>query len=147
MIVCADEKNIDRLVELGLKFWPDNDYSDLKKEFLHALVASDQANFLYKDQANNYIGFMQLSVRDHYVEGCESSPVAYLEGIFVEDHSRRGGIAQEMVRFAEDWGREKGCKELGSDCELDNTLSIDFHNGVGFTEANRLVCFIKNIVD
>lgn len=112
---------------------------------MDALVASDQANFLYKDQANNYIGFMQLSVRDHYVEGCESSPVAYLEGIFVEDHSRRGGIAQEMVRFAEDWGRRKGCKELGSDCELDNTLSIDFHNAVGFSEVNRLVCFIKEI--
>lgn len=50
-----------------------------------------------------------------------------------------------LVKRAEEWGREKGCSEMASDCSLDNYLSIDFHNGIGFEEANRLVCFIKRI--
>ncbi|MCK8058129.1 MULTISPECIES: aminoglycoside 6'-N-acetyltransferase [unclassified Fusibacter] len=145
MIITADQSNIDKLVELGLKLWPDNENIELKAEFEESLLAEDEAMFLYEDDKKHLIGFMQLSLRNHYVEGCETTPVAYLEGIFVEEHARRSGIAQEMVRFAEEWGKAKGCKELGSDCELENTLSIDFHSAVGFEEANRLVCFIKTI--
>ena len=48
-----------------------------------------------------------------------------------------------LVECVEDWGKEKGCSEMASDCELDNYLSVDFHKALGFKEANRLVCFIK----
>lgn len=145
MIIAANMENIEELVGMGLKLWPDNDYDELKEEFIDSINADDEGMFLYEDEQKNLVGFMQLSVRTHYVEGCETSPVAYLEGIFVEGHLRRSGIAGEMVRYAEEWGKSKGCDELGSDCELENTLSIEFHNGVGFEEANRLVCFIKKI--
>ncbi len=145
MIINADKGNVGKLVELGLKLWPDNEYAELREEFEASIAADDEDMFLYEDEENRLIGFIQLSVRTHYVEGCETTPVAYLEGIYVEEHARRSGIAQEMVSFAEDWGKTKGCQELGSDCELENTLSIDFHNAVGFEEANRLVCFIKKI--
>ena len=50
-----------------------------------------------------------------------------------------------LVECVEDWGKEKGCSEMASDCELDNYLSVDFHKALGFKEANRLVCFIKGI--
>lgn len=49
------------------------------------------------------------------------------------------------MNIAKEWGKEKGCSELASDCILSNQLSIDFHKGIGFEEANRLVCFIKSI--
>jgi len=145
MIVKASKCNIEKLVELGLKLWPDNQYTELMDDFESSIISDNEDMFLYEDEEKCFIGFMQLSVRAHYVEGCDTIPVAYLEGIFVEEHARRSGIAQEMVRYAEDWGKNKGCSELGSDCELENTLSIDFHNAVGFEEANRLVCFIKKI--
>ena len=145
MMIRADENNIDELVELGLKLWPDNAYEDLKSEFQDSIVSSDEDMFLYEDADRSLIGFIQLSIRTHYVEGCESSPVAYLEGIFVEEDKRRSGIAQEMVKFAENWGKDRGCIELASDCELENSLSIDFHKAIGFEEVNRLVCFKKNI--
>ncbi|MCH4887111.1 GNAT family N-acetyltransferase [Acidaminobacter sp. JC074] len=144
MMIEANEKNLDKLTELGLKLWPDNVYEDLKSEFRDSIVSDDEDMFLYED-ADEYIGFIQLSIRNHYVEGCESSPVAYLEGIFVEEGNRRSGIAQDMVIFAEKWGKDRGCVELASDCELENTLSIDFHKAIGFEEVNRLVCFKKNI--
>lgn len=61
------------------------------------------------------------------------------------DSKRRRGIAGLLVKKAEEWGKTKGCSEIGSDCELGNYLSIDFHKGIGFEEANRLVCFMKKI--
>lgn len=106
MIIAANMENIEELVGMGLKLWPDNDFDELKEEFIDSINADDEGMFLYEDEQKNLVGFMQLSVRTHYVEGCD---------------------------------------ELGSDCELENTLSIEFHNGVGFEEANRLVCFIKKI--
>lgn len=34
---------------------------------------------------------------------------------------------------------------VASDCELDNTDSLKFHMAMGFEEANRVICFKKNI--
>jgi cobalamin biosynthesis Mg chelatase CobN len=38
-----------------------------------------------------------------------------------------------------------GCKELASDCELDNVNSSLFHERVGFTEVNRIICYVMKI--
>ena len=40
---------------------------------------------------------------------------------------------------------EKGCREFASDCELDNEVSLKFHLKVGFAEANRIICFTKQL--
>ena len=32
-----------------------------------------------------------------------------------------------------------------SDCELENTHSLQFHLNVGFEEANRIICFTKKL--
>ena len=34
---------------------------------------------------------------------------------------------------------------FASDCELDNAGSLQFHIAMGFTEANRIICFTKRI--
>lgn len=43
----------------------------------------------------------------------------------------------------EDWARQQGCRELASDCELHNSDSLRFRLASGFTEANRIICFVK----
>lgn len=43
----------------------------------------------------------------------------------------------------ETWAKDNGCVEFGSDCELDNIESFNFHLKVGFTEVNRVICFNK----
>ena len=92
-----------------------------------------------------YVGFIYLALRHDFVEGTTSSPVAYIEGIFVEPDYRNRGLASLLVETAEDWGLRNGCKELGSDAELNNLDSIAFHKSAGFKEANRVVCFSKTI--
>ena len=41
--------------------------------------------------------------------------------------------------------KEKGCSEFASDCELDNTNSFNFHMAMDFEEANRVICFRKEL--
>jgi len=79
------------------------------------------------------------------VEGTDSSPVGYLEGIFVEEEFRKKGYAKELLASCERWAKEMGCTEFASDCELENTGSLAFHLRMGFMEANRVICFTKKL--
>ena len=86
-----------------------------------------------------------MGVRVDYVEGTKSSPVGYLEGIYIQEKYRLKGYARELVKACEEWAKNKGCSEFASDCELTNKESYSFHKKVGFKEANRIICFNKKI--
>jgi len=89
--------------------------------------------------------FAQCQLRHDYVEGTETSPVGYLEGIYVREAGRGKGIAWRLLRACEDWARKQGCTEFASDCELTNAESQGFHQAVGFKEANRIVVYVRKI--
>ncbi|NLK04448.1 MAG: GNAT family N-acetyltransferase [Clostridiales bacterium] len=147
MIDKLNNDNVKECARLAYELWPETEYEELFDDFTD-IISSDKAEcFLYyEDEASKeYIGFAQASIRFDYVEGSDSSPVVYLEGIYVDENYRRRGVAQVLVKCVEDWGKDMGCSEIASDCVLDNYLSVDFHKGIGFKEANRLVCFIKSI--
>lgn len=116
----------------------------MKGELSEILEQEEAAFFLaYGDE--NVIGFAQCQLRHDYVEGTDSSPVGYLEGIYVMESYRKQGIARELLSACEHWAKTKGCKEFASDCELDNAQSLQFHLNVGFQEANRIICFTKKL--
>ena len=79
------------------------------------------------------------------MEGTDSSPVGYLEGVFVSEEYRRKGYAAELIAECEKWAKEKGCVEFASDCEIDNVDSLRFHTAIGFEETNRIICFKKRL--
>lgn len=140
----AGPENIPALVKMALDFWPENTAADLTRSFLESLSSGREKHFLYKiDDA--YVGFIMVSIRQDYVEGCNSKPVGYIEGIYVDPAYRKKGIARRLVERGEEWARMQGCREMGSDTELTNEASLRFHLGVGFREANRVICFIKEI--
>ena len=91
------------------------------------------------------VGFAQCQLRRDYVEGTESSPVGYLEGIFVTQPCRNRGYARALLAACQDWARARGCTEFASDCELTNSESLAFHLRMGFLEANRIICFTKRL--
>jgi len=91
------------------------------------------------------VAFAQCQLRHDYVEGTKSSPVGYLEGIFVSEGYRKKGYAAELLSECERWARDKGCTEFASDCELGNADSFRFHMPLGFEEANRIICFRKDL--
>ena len=89
--------------------------------------------------------FAQCQLRRDYVEGTDTSPVGYLEGVFVLGEYRLRGYAKELLSCCENWAKQKHCSEFASDCELENDVSLRFHIAMGFEEANRIICFRKDI--
>jgi aminoglycoside 6'-N-acetyltransferase I len=142
MIVPVTKSNEQEWAALCADLWPDESIDD---GFIQKRANGELPyEFLYyvEDEA---VAFLSLSLRHDYVEGTDSSPVGYLEGIYVKPNFRKNGIARELVEFAKDWAKQQGCTELASDCVLDNETSRLFHNHVGFKEANRIVCFAMDL--
>jgi aminoglycoside 6'-N-acetyltransferase I len=71
--------------------------------------------------------------------------VAYIEGLYVKPDYQKRAIGNQLVNAGAEWGRQKGCKQFASDTELNNEMSIEFHKKIGFSEANRIVCFIREL--
>jgi aminoglycoside 6'-N-acetyltransferase I len=90
-------------------------------------------------------GFAEATLRTDYVNGCETSPVAFLEGIYVESWARRQGVARELVAEVERWALGLGCREFASDALLENEASHRMHRGLGFVETERVVYFRKDL--
>lgn len=132
------------LAALAAQLWKSHTAEDMMQEFTDLLTSPECALFLAFDRQMP-IGFAQCQLRHDYVEGTKSSPVGYLEGIYVSESHRNQGIARELLRSCENWAKEQGCKEFASDCELTNTHSLAFHLKVGFTETNRVICFTKTL--
>lgn len=131
------------VASLAVQMWDSHTVTDLQEEF-EAYIRDGGAVFLaWKDE--KAIGFAQCGFRHDYVEGTESSPVGYLEGIFVVEEERKHGVARKLLQVCQDHAKEQGATEFASDCELTNTQSLKFHLSVGFEEANRIICFTKKL--
>jgi aminoglycoside 6'-N-acetyltransferase I len=89
-------------------------------------------------------GFAEVRLRSHADE-CASSPVAFLEGWFVDVDARRRGVGRALVVEAEAWAREHGCSEFASDTEADNSASLAAHRALGFTACHPTVNFRKSL--
>ncbi len=144
MVHKATGDDINSLADLAVKLWPNHTPDDLKSEFLD-LLESDDAAFYMITEESRPIGFAQCQLRSDYVEGTQSSPVGYLEGIFIQEEYRHHGYAKRLLQECEQWALDKGCKEFASDCELSNDVSLNFHLNAGFIEANRIICFTKKL--
>jgi aminoglycoside 6'-N-acetyltransferase I len=111
---------------------------------MHTYFATPQrgVTFVVERTGGGLCGFIEVSLRD-YAEGCMTSPVAYIEGWYVDAESRRRTLGTRLVQAAEAWARNQGLKEIASDTQMDNTVSIQAHKALGYEEVERLVCFRK----
>ena len=144
MIARATAADAPVIAQLAVQLWPEHTVAELTEEF-HTFL-QDVTCVLFLAQADGQpIGFAQCQLRHDYVEGTDSSPVGYLEGIFVAEAYRHRGYARSLLAACEQWARAQGCREFASDCELHNDASLRFHLQVGFIEANRIICFTKRL--
>lgn len=144
MIYKATIKDIDAIVDMAIILYKHNERGYLRQKFYDLIVDSNCAIYIISE-ADTKIGFAQVQLRYDYVEGTNSSPVGYLEGIFVRKEYRKQGYAHILLKKCEEWARENGCTEFASDCELLNDKSLAFHLAVGFLETNRIICFKKSL--
>ena len=150
MIRKAAKTDMVSVAEMAVMMWDSHSVEELKGEFEQEIENKDCVMYIYCID-NIPIGFAQCGLRHDYVEGTDTSPVGYLEGIFVEEEYRKRGIAKEMLDACQRWAKEQGCTEFASDCEIDNIGSfhfqgsLKFHLKMGFSEANRIICFTKRL--
>ncbi|MUT65173.1 aminoglycoside 6'-N-acetyltransferase [Paenibacillus sp. NEAU-GSW1] len=140
----ASEQTLDPLTEMALDLWPDNEFNELREDFRQLLQDERNKVFLFcVDEVP--VGFVHFSIRTDYVEGSNGGPVGYVEGIYIKSEHRRKGYSKQLITQGEQWAKTMGCSQIASDIEISNMESYHFHIGSGFKEANRVICFIKDV--
>ncbi len=97
-----------------------------------------------QNSSGRLVAFIEVRLRA-YAEGCETSPVGYIEAWYVDPHVRGQKLGRDLIHTAENWAREKGCAEMASDTWLDNGPGIEAHYKLGYWEVDRLVHFVKRL--
>ena len=124
--------------------WPDADRDELAAEIEAMLTHPDQVVFVAPRADGGLYGFVEAGVRA-FANGVDESPCAFVEGWWVDADTRRTGIGRALIAAVEDWARERGFRELGSDAELHNTVSHRAHEALGFEERERVIYFRKRL--
>jgi aminoglycoside 6'-N-acetyltransferase I len=106
------------------------------------LARTDAAVIVAVREGGSLCGFVEVGERT-YADGCDTSPVAYVEGWYVDAEYRRQHIGARLVEAAEDWARDRGYRELASDTQVENTISQAAHHRLGFEETERLIAYRK----
>jgi len=147
---CRIEKDFEAhrssWMRLRRSLWPHHSEDDHAEE-MTKIVSEPTRNaaFLVYLPNGQCVAFAETAIRHDYVNGCTSTPVAFLESIFVEPTHRRKGIARALCAAVEDWAVLQGCSEFASDADLRNTTSHQMHGALGFTETERVVFFRKSL--
>lgn len=131
-------------LEMRLALWPRDTADEYAADIAAALRDTVGLNLIARVDGTA-AGFAEASIRHDYVNGCATSPVAFVEGVYVAPPFRRRGVAERLVRDIEAWARAQGCLELASDAALDNGPSHAMHQALGFEETQRVVYFRKEL--
>lgn len=131
-------------LQLRILLWPDDEDAHLL-EMRQLLEQPHTLQLLSYNDQQQAIAMLEASIRYEYVNGTQTSPVAFLEGIFVLPEYRRSGVATILVQQVEDWAKQFSCTEFASDAAIDNTISHAMHRALGFQETERVVYFKKKI--
>jgi aminoglycoside 6'-N-acetyltransferase I len=133
-------------LELRRELWPDGDDAEHLSE-MEAICSSPNrlSAFVAYDNEAHPSGFLEAAGRVDYVNGTDSSPVGFIEGIYVIANARQRGMGRALLQAAETWARTIGCREMASDADIGNEMSHTFHRALGFVETERVVFFRKDL--
>ena len=132
---------------LRMALWPHDGPEEHLAEMASFLAEPKRfAQYVAYDDCALPVGLIEIALRHDHVNGTSTSPVAFLEGIYVVADRRRQGVARALVNVAEVWARGHGCSEFASDASVDNAASHQMHRALGFEESQRVVYFRKPLL-
>ena len=123
--------------------FPGFDHAD-RAEMQRALSRPDGAVFVIERDAHSLGGYVEVGARS-VSDGCDTSPVGYIEAWYVDPDLRRKGLGKLLLDAAESWSASRGYQEMGSDALVENEVSHAAHKAAGYEEVCRTVVFRKTI--
>jgi aminoglycoside 6'-N-acetyltransferase I len=144
-VVVREMRAADRAAwaEMRAVLWPGEGSEAHLAEIDEIFKSREAWGFIAEMPADGAIaGFAEIAIRN-YANGCDTRPVAFLEGIWVRPALRRRGIGGRLIRYAEAFLIARGWRELGSDTLFDNDASQAAHRDWGFSETERVIYFRK----
>ena len=138
----AAAPDLDDWLRMRQLLWPYSDPAELRAEAESMLSDPLTPAFVAVRPDGSLGGFLEAGLRP-YADGCDTRPVGYIEGWYVDADLRLQGVGAQLVRAAEDWAREQGCREMASDCDLGNDVSLRAHLALGYAEVGRVIEFKK----
>lgn len=136
--------DFEEWLRLRLALWPEESPEAMRAEMNEMLGNPLTPVFVAERENGKLAGFLEGGVR-RYAEGCDTSPVAYVEGWYVDKDMRRQGVGRRLMEAMEAWARAQGYAELASDTWLENETSQQAHLALGFEECDRIVAFRKSL--
>jgi aminoglycoside 6'-N-acetyltransferase I len=124
--------------------WPEESGEELERGMAEWEARADAAVFVAVRPDGSVCGFVEAGSRS-YADGCETSPVGYVEGWYVDPDVRRQGYGRALLTAAEEWARAAGYREMGSDALIENELSRQAHVASGYEEVGRVIQFRKSL--
>ena len=141
--VTRDDRN--EWLRMRRALWPDCRDDKQAHEMTEYLADRRHRSVFVAELKNGHLrGFLEATLRPE-APGCESTPVGYLEGWYVDPDARKRGVGRRLVAAAERWARSLGCSEVASDCALDNSVSRAAHRALGYEEVERLIHFRRRL--
>jgi aminoglycoside 6'-N-acetyltransferase I len=131
-------------LRMSVALFPGEPIEEIERGMRNTLAHPRAAVFIADRDDGTACGFVEVGERA-YAEGCETSPVGYIEAWYVDPDARRHGVGRALLAAAEDWARSSGYREIGSDALLDNVVSHQAHRASGYDEVVRIVTFRKTL--
>jgi aminoglycoside 6'-N-acetyltransferase I len=131
-------------LRLSCALFPQYPEADLARGMRDWRARADAEVFVLERGEGALAGFLEVGARP-YADGCETSPVGYIEAWYVDPDVRRHGHGRALVAAAERWARERGYREMASDAQLDNLVGHAAHRRAGYEEVDRIVQFRKSL--
>lgn len=137
--------DFDAWVALRTQLWPEYPLEEHRRDAGDLLARGDGAVTFVAKSDGLLIGFAEATLRVDFVNGSSTSPVTFLEGLYVVPERRRQGVGRALCRAVAGWGAQRGCTEFASDALLENEQGHAVHRALGFQETERVVYFLKPI--
>jgi aminoglycoside 6'-N-acetyltransferase I len=132
-------------VRMRCALWPEASAAEHDADLpAHLAGRPDRATFVAVLPDGRLCGFSEVALRA-WAEGVDAQPAAFLEGLYVDPDVRQQGIARQLVDACDEWAASRGSPGLGSDTQLENTLSQAVHARLGFREIERTVVYARPV--
>ena len=90
---------------------------------------ADETETFVAELVGAAVGLLVLHQQTDFFTG---HPRAYVDILVVAEEAEGHGVARNLMRFAEEWARSRGCREVCLDVFAGNARAIGFYERIGY---------------